>query len=81
MNLNLRTLVSESGAFSSISFFPERVVFTSESVRIWRGRGRGTKTKQVPGWRQGLGVGMFKTVSVVLLQVQVEDRCPGLPLQ
>lgn len=72
LNLNLRTQVSKSGVLSSISFFSESVFFRtseselgsggSEGVRRG-GAGGGAKTKQIPGWRQGLGVGIFKTVS------------------
>lgn len=58
-----RIQLYESGALSTISFFPERVVFGTSESELRSGEKRNKKTKRIPGWRQSPGIGIFKTVS------------------
>lgn len=76
-NLSLRTQLPKSGALSTISLFPERVVFRTPESEL----GSGGEKKQIPGWRQGLGTSILKTASGNSAGLRFEDHCPRLPLQ
>lgn len=54
LNLNLRTKLSKSGVLSTISLFPERVVFGTYESAL----GSGGRKAQILGWRQDLGFGI-----------------------